>query len=137
MTIGGWVISDRKFSMGWWVTGVHPDRFQRHAAGRDRRHLGAFAAFRDAECLRSDADPHSCPACSTGTFSLSTKISLGPDNFPGSRTFGPLRPRAGNPATLGTPTIISDDGSFAFPSTSISALPVSQLFNICNLGAPA
>jgi hypothetical protein len=98
----------------------------------------AFAAFRDAEIVYgNDAfDPHTLTLpCTSGTFSLSMKISLGPDHSvqgPGHVVHCDLTPEIR--VSQGV-TVFEDGGSFAFPSTSISFLPISQNFNICNLGS--
>jgi hypothetical protein len=75
--------------------------------------------------------------CTSGSFTITPRVSLGPDNF---RLGAPqIVPCTGAPMAritrADTGVVIANGSTFTFPDTDVAQLPIVQAFNLCNDGA--
>jgi hypothetical protein len=74
--------------------------------------------------------------CTSGSFTITPRVSLGPDNF---KLGAPqVVPCAGGPIAritrADTGAEITGNSTFTFPDIDVARLPITQAFNLCNDG---
>jgi hypothetical protein len=74
--------------------------------------------------------------CTSGSFTITSRVSLGPDNF---KLGAPqIVPCSGGPVAritrADTGDVIANNSTFTFPNTDLAQLPITQAFNLCNDG---